>query len=155
METPHIVEGNDAPLSADIGDFIEIPEGMRWECAKCGSCCGNIFSQTWLDVHLSEYIGDPVNGFCKYLAMDNGGERRCKKYLTRPNICRGYPFIIRKKGDYYILTVHRKCPGVGRGAVLDIEDRLISTLKLVEDDLSVEFIIRRDGSNQFRMYKVK
>ena len=111
------------PLSADIDDFIEIPEGMRWECIMCGSCCGNVFSRKWIDIHLSEKVGDPVDGFCKYL--DRGNGNRCGRYETRPNICRGYPFIIKKKGDHYILTVHNKCPGIGKGEVLDTESRLM------------------------------
>lgn len=155
METPLIVEGDDAPLSADISDFIEIPHGMKWECQMCGSCCGNIFSRTWIDGYLSEYIGDPVDGFCKYLLKNNGIEKRCGRYLTRPNICMGYPFIIKKKGDHYVLTVHNKCPGLGNGEVFDIEGRLMSTLKLVEEDLNVDFIVRKNGSNGFMMYKVK
>ncbi len=76
-------------------------------------------------------------------------------YLTRPNICMGYPFVIKKKRDHYVLTVHNKCPGMGRGEALDIESRLMSTLKLVEVDLNVDFIVRKNGSNGFLMYKVK
>jgi Fe-S-cluster containining protein len=121
----------------------------------CGSCCGNVFSRTWIDLHLAEFIGDPVKGFCKYLVGENGGERRCGRYPTRPNICRGYPFIIRKKGDHYVLTVHNKCPGVDRGEVLNIEERLMTTLKLVEEDMDVDFIVRKGVSNGFLLYKVK
>ena len=153
MDSPVIVEGDDAPLSADIDDFIEIPEGMRWECIGCGSCCGNIFSKTWLDVYLTEFIGESVNGYCKYL--DTGNGNRCRRYETRPNICRGYPFVIKKKSKYYVLTVHGKCKGIGNGILLDVRSKMEEVLKLVEDDLDVEFIVRAKGENDFRLYKLK
>ncbi len=155
MDTPHIIESDDAPLSADIGDFVEIPDGMRWDCLMCGSCCGNVFSRTWIDVQLSEYIGSPVDGFCKYLGRNNGVEKTCRIYETRPNICRGYPFIIKRKDEHYVLTIHIKCPGIGHGDEIKIKNRLMETLRLVEEDLGVEFIVRGNGSNDFILYKVR
>lgn len=63
--------------------------------------------------------------------------------------------MIKKKGDHYVLTVHSKCSGIGHGPIIDIKERMLQTLKLVEDDLGVEFIIKEVGENEFRMYKVK
>lgn len=153
MDTPVIVEGDGAPFSADIGDFIEIPSGMLWKCVNCGSCCGNVFSASWLDLYITEFVGDLFEGFCKYLDRNNGN--RCGRYATRPNACRGYPFVIKKRGDHYVLTIHNKCSGVGKGDEIDIKEKLIEVLKLAEDDLGVEFMVRNHGENDFRLYKLK
>ena len=83
METP-LSEGDVVPYSADVGDFVNINEGDRWECVMCGNCCGNVFSQTWLDVSLTQYIGDPLNGYCKH---HDRKTHVCHVHPGRPNIC--------------------------------------------------------------------
>jgi Fe-S-cluster containining protein len=155
LETLVDVPAGAVPRSERPDSFIEIPPGLRWECIKCGSCCGNVFSDTWIDASLAEYIGPTVEGFCKYLERDSSN--RCTRYATRPNICRGYPFIIKKNGDHYLLAIHSKCKGVGIGPVLDITERLLVTLKLVEDDLDLDFMIEwmDPKHNKVRLHRIR
>jgi hypothetical protein len=153
METHPIVEGDDAPHSVDIGDFDEIPTGMKWSCISCGLCCGNVFSESWLDLYVTEYVGPLLDGYCKHLDRENGN--RCSIYQRRPNICRGYPFVIKKNGTKYNLTIHRRCNGIGHGQPIDIKEKLMNVLNLVEDDLSIEFIVEMGEWNEFSLYKIK
>ncbi len=146
-------DNDDRPYSVELGDFIEIQADMKWECVMCGTCCRNIHSKTWLYSVLSDPIHITIDGRCKFLDIENGN--RCERYDTRPNVCRGYPFVIKKKGDHYVLTVHKGCSGIGKGSILDVRKRLIYTLELVEEDLGIEFIVREVGENDFKMYKIK
>ncbi len=141
------------PVSADLKDYVEIAHGLKWECIMCGSCCGDVFTSTWLEICVADIVGDPVDGFCKHL--DREDENKCRIYDSRPSICRGYPFVIKKNGGHYVLTIHRRCNGIGHGEVLDIKKKLMEIIELVEDDLGVEFIVENVEENDFKLYKVK
>ena len=146
-------ENEDKPTSANLVDYVEIHPGMKWGCVMCGSCCGNVFSTSWLDLHVADQVGDVVDGYCPHLDRENGN--RCLIYDSRPNICRGYPFVIKKNGDHYILTIHEKCIGIGNGGELDIEGKLMELMKLVEEDHGIEFMINKLEGNDFNLYKMK
>jgi len=139
------------PYSANIDDFIDVVFGMRWSCVRCGSCCGNIFSRTWIDAALSEYIGDPVDGYCKWY---DRLEHKCTIYERRPNICRGYPFIIRKEGDHYKLQVHRLCKGLGQGEPVDIMEVAERLIRYCEEDLDLDFHIAWEEGN-LKLYRIR
>ncbi|MEA3559732.1 MAG: hypothetical protein U9R75_10815 [Candidatus Thermoplasmatota archaeon] len=70
MNNP-ISEDEEIPYSVDMADFIDIDEGLCWECVHCENCCGNIFTRTWLDTALKEYIGEPIDRYCKHYDRKN------------------------------------------------------------------------------------
>ena len=146
------VEGDDIPYSADIGDFVDVKEGDRWKCQLCGVCCGNVYSKTWLDITMMEYIKEPVDGNCPNLDPHT---KLCRIHDTRPNVCRGYPFIIRKSGDHYKLQVHSRCIGLGHGPEVDIEAKAVELVKYCEDELGIEFMVRTEEDGSIRMYRIK
>jgi len=151
MDTP-LSEGDDVPYSADVGDFVDIKEGDRWECMMCGNCCGNVFSKTWLDVSLTQYIGDPLDGFCRH---HDRKDHLCHVHPGRPNICRGYPFVLRKDGDSFKIQVHRKCSGFGRGGLVNPYEKGTELVKLMENEFDMDFIIRSDGNGGVRLFRIK
>jgi Fe-S-cluster containining protein len=151
MDTP-LQESNVVPYSADIGDFVDIKEGDRWECVMCGNCCGNVFSKTWLDVSLTHYIGDAQDGFCKH---HDRGTHSCHIHPGRPNICRGYPFVLRKDGDSFKIQVHLKCSGVGKGNQISPYEKGTELVKLMEDEFDIDFMIRSDGNGGARLFRIK
>lgn len=141
------------PYSARSEDFADIGEGICWECIMCGKCCGNIFTETWLDAALIDFVGEPVDGYCRHL---NRAEMRCMIHDRRPNICRGYPFILKKVGDHYRLQVHLKCPGIGRGETVDVRKKTLEIVKLAEDDTDHDFLIQwASDDSDIKLYMIK
>ncbi len=155
MQDPVIAPTDERPYSADFKDFIDVPKGLRWECVRCGSCCGNVFSQTWLDIELTKYIGTPVDNYCKHL--DRADDNRCTIHDRRPNTCRGFPFIIRKEGEHYKVQIYSKCPGVGKGNLVDFRERVKYLLKLALDEHNLDFIVDWEGEdeNRVKLYRIK
>ncbi|MBN1389570.1 MAG: YkgJ family cysteine cluster protein [Candidatus Thermoplasmatota archaeon] len=145
-------EGDSVPYSACAGDFIDLREETRWECVMCGKCCGNVFSRTWLDVELTQYIGDPVNGFCRH---HDPKDHVCHIHPGRPNICRGYPFVLKKEGDSFKIQVHTRCSGLGAGKTIDPYEKGVELVKLMEDEFDMDFIIRSDGNGGVRLFRIK
>jgi len=145
-------EGDDVPYSADIGDFVDISEGDRWGCVMCGKCCGNVFSKTWLDVSLTQYIGDARDGYCRH---HDRSSHVCHIHPGRPNICRGYPFILRKENDHFKIQVHRKCGGIGNGDPIDPSAKGMELVKLMEDEFDMDFMIRPDDKGGVWLYRIK
>jgi Fe-S-cluster containining protein len=145
-------EGDSVPYSADVGDFIDLKEGDRWVCVMCGKCCGNVFSRTWLDVSLTQYIGDPRDGYCRHHDRISSA---CHIHPGRPNICRGYPFVLRKDGDSFKIQVHRKCSGFGSGEPIDLYGKGEEIVKLMEDEFDMDFIIRSNGNGGVQLYRIK
>jgi Fe-S-cluster containining protein len=144
------VEGGERPYSANPGDFVDIDDGIRWDCIKCGKCCGNVFSQTWLDAALKDQIGDPMDDYCRHLDRK---DNLCHIHHSRPNICRGYPFILRKDRDHYKLQVHSKCPGLGQGPLVDLRSKVMEIVKLAEDDFGCDFIVDL-GGDDIKLFRV-
>lgn len=139
------------PYSAGPEDFIPIDEGFRWECIGCGKCCGNVFTRTWLDVSLREYIGEPVDGHCRHLENN-----RCLIHPRRPNICRGYPFILKRVGEHYEIRVHSHCSGIGNGPELDIRAKVLEVVRLAEDEFDMDLIIEwSDDPRRSRIFKIR
>ncbi|MGA1822635.1 MAG: YkgJ family cysteine cluster protein [Thermoplasmatota archaeon] len=124
---------------------------MRWECIHCGSCCGNVFSRSWIDVILVDFVGEPVNGYCPHY---DHIRKRCSIHVKRPNVCRGYPFIIKKREDHYAIQVHRYCRGIGSGPSIDRRKIAEDLVAYCEEDLDIEFMIRWEG-DELKLYRIK
>jgi Fe-S-cluster containining protein len=143
---------NEAPNSVPHSDFIDVYDDLRWKCINCGTCCGNVYSRTWLDVSLTDYIQEPVDGYCPKFDVET---HHCRIHDKRPNVCRGYPFIIRKSGDHYKLQIHKRCKGIGQGPVIDIEEKVLELVKYCEEELDIDFIVRKGDDGKIKMYRVK
>jgi len=146
------VDQDEIPYSVPHSHFIDVEQSMRWDCQRCGVCCGNVFSKTWMDASLMEYVEEPVDGFCPNLDQNT---KLCRIHDKRPNVCRGYPFIIRKSGDHYKLQIHKRCIGIGKGPVIDIEKKVLELVKYCEEELDIEFIIRKGEDGKIGMYRIK
>lgn len=101
---------------------------------------------------LVDYVQEKTEGFCPNF---DPAPHLCGKYEDRPNVCRAYPFIIRKIGDKYILGVHSRCKGIGKGPEVDIERKVLELVKYCEEELDIEFIISREEDGSFSMYRIK
>jgi Fe-S-cluster containining protein len=116
---------------------------MRFQCTKCGICCGDtkekkrhilllateaeqIAAKTLQPIanfavktenkapYMYEMRKTPEDGKCVFL---NGN--RCAIYAFRPLICRFYPFELRtnQAQDYEFLCTN-ECPGLNKGKTL-------------------------------------
>ncbi len=126
---------------------FEHPHDVRFECVKCGICCGDTQQRTrhilLLDeearciakttnqpVHdiaskiegkepyVYELKKNPIDGKCIFLL-----ENRCTIYSKRPLICRFYPFGLeasREQQPVFFFT--NECPGIGRGTEMKEND---------------------------------
>ncbi|MEM2099376.1 MAG: YkgJ family cysteine cluster protein [Candidatus Bathyarchaeia archaeon] len=123
---------------------FEYPTNVRFECTKCGLCCGDTKEKTrhiLLLTHEAEeiatYTKQPIakfaekttdktpytyeikkdgNGKCNFLATNNN----CGIYAIRPLICRFYPFelkINKNKKHQFLYTT--ECPSIGKGKKLN------------------------------------
>jgi Fe-S-cluster containining protein len=130
---------------------MNVEEGMRWTCIRCGRCCSNVSIQGWINEALREEVDMIDGGKCGFLDDDN----RCLQYEKRPNPCRRYPFVISRQGNEHILKVHSKCGGIGFGDEIDIPKTMMYILKLYENDLGFEFMVRSvEGSTgRFHFYR--
>lgn len=126
------------PITATRDDFTDVRPGARWECVMCGRCCGNNFTSTWLDHCVVPITGPLVDGHCIFFDRLS---RRCGIYGSRPAVCRGHPFALVKEGGSHRLKVHRHCPGIGQGPVLDRKALLRSILDRVTDMYDMDFIV--------------
>jgi Fe-S-cluster containining protein len=102
-------------------------------------------------VILSDFVGEAVDGFC---ANYDHEMKRCSIHGDRPNVCRGYPFIIKKRGDHYTVQVHRYCKGIGSGPQIDRKEIAEDLVRYCEEDLDIEFLIRWEGDD-LRLYRIK
>lgn len=122
---------------------FDFPVALRFQCTKCGICCGNTNERTrrilLLSIEaeqiaaatsqqMSEFaveIGNKApygyemkkkaeNGKCVFLEKN-----RCTIYSLRPLICRFYPFELRAgaNGKHSFLFTD-ECPGIGKGKTL-------------------------------------
>lgn len=128
----------DIPLSASPEDFIDVPAGMRWECIGCGTCCGNNFTKGWLNHCVVPMVGPLVDNHCRHFSRDT---KRCLIHSTRPAVCRGHPYALRKMGDAHRLQVHRHCPGIGHGPELDRKALLRELLDTISELYDMDFIV--------------
>jgi Fe-S-cluster containining protein len=144
----------DPPLSASPEDFIDVSPGMRWECIGCGTCCGNNFTRSWLDHCVVPITGPLVDGHCRHFDRET---RRCGIYYSRPAVCRGHPFALRRMGDSHRLQVHRHCPGIDHGDVLDRRALIRSLLDTITELYDMDFMVDWEtvDTDAIRIYRIK
>jgi Fe-S-cluster containining protein len=122
--------------------------GLHFGCLGCGRCCsGPAEGYIWVSRPEIRLIAEYLNistremktkylrrvGFrrsliedmetydCIFL-RDNGKGKTCSIYPVRPAQCRSWPFwSVNLAGPYDWNTAGRKCPGINRGSLYDIE----------------------------------
>lgn len=110
--------------------FSPVVESIRFECLKCGLCCGYRVDVSCGDVERLEGVSRDRNDFleeetssgmfrlkkkeeaCVFL----GKSSLCSVYPQRPEYCRRYPFFAEAGGQ---IDADLSCPGVGRGCEPD------------------------------------
>jgi Fe-S-cluster containining protein len=123
------------------------PEGTRFECVKCGICCGDTAEKNRHILllesevkEISEKTGKKAADFCVEIEGSSpyGFEMRkqqdgkcvflknnqCTIYDFRPLICRFYPFELKfsEEQECYLFKVTLECPGVDLGKCLEEVD---------------------------------
>ncbi len=125
-----------------MADWFE--EGLRFECTRCGRCCGGGPGAVWVTpveaVAIADYLGITLEEFGRrYLRrfasgslsltekpnydcifLENG---RCAVYPVRPAQCRLFPFW---KEHMVSRSAWEEgtgfCPGVGRGRLYTADE---------------------------------
>ncbi len=122
---------------------FEYPTTVRFQCTKCGICCGDTKERTRHIIllkteaeQISKITSQPISKFA--LGIENKApyvyemkkrspdkkcvfieNNRCIIYPLRPLICRFYPFELksRDKGKHQFLFT-KECPGIEKGQKL-------------------------------------
>lgn len=122
-------------------------DGLRFECQRCGGCCGGAPGVVWLSKKeikdISAYLGISqeqfaenylriINGRASLLEYGNGDcvmyDNGCKIYENRPRQCKTFPFWksnLMKRAEWE--EQKKTCPGIDKGKLYsssEIEDRL-------------------------------
>jgi Fe-S-cluster containining protein len=118
------------------------PKNMRFKCSRCTQCCGDtekrirhvlLFEKE--AERISKITSKPIEAFaCRVVGhepylyeMKKGKEGKCiflerkgcAVYVSRPLICRYYPFELKNDGNEILLfSPTDECPGIGVGEVL-------------------------------------
>ena len=123
------------------------PPDIRFECTRCGICCGDTQNKTRHILLLAQEVIEiakeatrDASSFCfevegaspyafeirkqldgKCVFLKNN---QCIIYDRRPLICRFYPFELKfsETNGYYLFYVTLECPGVGLGKRLEDAD---------------------------------
>jgi hypothetical protein len=123
---------------------FEYPVAVRFQCTKCGACCGNaqerirhILLLGTEAEQIAAATSQPISAFAvkvegkapysyevkktaedgKCVFLENN---HCNIYALRPLICRFYPFelkIAANQKHEFLYT--EECPGIGKGKILD------------------------------------
>ena len=116
------------------------PEGVVFECTRCGLCCGDTDKKTRRILLLepeaeaiSAKTSLPKPGFskkvmgkepyCREMKKDREGkccflkDNHCTIYEQRPLICRFYPFELKfsSSQNQHVFAVTFECPAIGKG----------------------------------------
>jgi hypothetical protein len=118
------------------------PKNVRFQCARCGLCCGDTESKARHILLLkkeaesiSETTSRAVEDFaCRTeghepyvyeMRKSAGGQclflekETCVIYGSRPLVCRYYPFELRTtRNSRPVFSSTKECPGIGRGKLL-------------------------------------
>jgi len=122
---------------------FDYPAALRFECTKCGICCGDAQEKTRHILLLNaeaEQIASvtsqripefaaKIEGKAPYSyemkkTLENGkcvflSNNRCTIYLLRPLICRFYPFELAIAANRkYMFRCTKECPSIGKGKTL-------------------------------------
>ena len=118
--------------------------GVRFECQRCGRCCGGDPGYVWV-------TPDDVDAICARLKMpreefvkryvrrlrarlslkerENGDcvllDGTCVAYEQRPAQCRNFPFWPdAMESEAAFIEMSRGCPGIGKGRTYGLEEIL-------------------------------
>lgn len=128
---PKRVSGKRSPAAS-----LWYADGLQFECAACGACCGGEPGYIWMDEaeirQAADAMGMHVLDFCQmYIAefargfslreKENGDccmlkDGRCTMYEHRPVQCRTWPFWpsnLRSAAAWR--EAGERCPGINRG----------------------------------------
>ena len=120
------------------------PANLRFDCNRCGLCCGDTEEKTRHTLLLEEEASKisaktskPIQDFSIEITdnlpygfeMKKTGEGKCvflkdnhcSIYSLRPLICRFYPFELKfeKAQGLHIFDFTFECPGIKQGKVMD------------------------------------
>ena len=125
---------------ASSGQRTWFSDGLRFECTRCGRCCGGVPGYVWVtddevaalarrlglsDAEFRRRFTRRVDGYGVSLTETRGydctffsSERGCTVYADRPRQCRTYPFWSRVvaspatwENETYV------CPGMNQGRI--------------------------------------
>lgn len=120
------------------------PDGLAFECTRCGACCTGAPGYVWVDAAeiaaLAAFRGESLDQFSRQfvrrvgdrlsLVERPGGDcifwdktAGCTVYPARPTQCRTWPFWpenIETREDWEHVT--GVCPGSGSGRVFSVEE---------------------------------
>ena len=115
--------------------------GLRFECTRCGNCCGGAPGYVWVSTteitQIADYRGlireqferqhvrriglaysllERENGDCEFLIRGADGLTGCAIHAVRPLQCRTWPFWESNLQSRRCWDATRKhCPGINRG----------------------------------------
>jgi Fe-S-cluster containining protein len=121
-------------------------DGLRFECQRCGACCGGAPGLVWADAAEAEAIdrfwrlgsGESAEAFLIPHGEGFGIRERpdgrcwfydqgCRIYPLRPMQCRIYPFwVANLRSLRRWQEASRQCPGIGKGRRYGREEILAS-----------------------------
>lgn len=131
-------------------------EGIRFKCQECGCCCDIIDGVVYLTSkdlrNLSVFFNLDLEYFkSKYTTITEEGltvikdthpskcrfqqNNKCSVYPVRPTQCRLYPFWSTLMKNEIIFS-KEKCPGIGKGELVDfnkITDSIIAHRKFLTE----------------------
>jgi hypothetical protein len=117
-------------------------DGLRFECACCGACCGGEEGHIWVtdaDIERMAKLADmPVEEFRARHVKDAGArkslkekpdgdcvmyEKGCRVYDVRPAQCASWPFWLGNlESEETWRETAARCPGVGKGRTYSCEE---------------------------------
>ena len=125
---------------------FDYPHGTRFQCVKCGICCGNTPTKTRHILllkteaeQISTATKKPISEFAVKIkdkepysyemtkTAEDGTcvfleQNQCTIYALRPLVCRFYPFELKTTNPRkHKFTPTDECPGLGKGRVLQEE----------------------------------
>jgi Fe-S-cluster containining protein len=123
------------------------PNNVFFECSKCGLCCGDTLQKTRHILVLETEINIisketclPKKVFSKQIPKEkpyryemkknNEGkcfflkDNQCSIYMSRPLICRFYPFELKFESDkdQHVFGFTVECSGINKGRIMNRED---------------------------------
>ena len=132
-------------IAVEVKVKFDYPSAVRFQCIKCGICCGDTREKTRHILLLkteAEQISNKTLEPTAHFAVEIGNKKPylyemkkriedgkcvflenncCRIYPIRPLICRFYPFELDLRGAKYSFHFTRECPGIGEGGILTIE----------------------------------
>lgn len=122
-------------------------DGLRFECRRCGRCCGGFPGYVWItEDEIGEaagHLGISAEEFVEQYARRHGvrctlkevdnwncimlrdaeGDPECRIYPVRPAQCRTFPFWDEKlQEEEYWDAAAKDCPGMNRGRLYTLEE---------------------------------